>query len=330
MRACVYSRFGPASDVLELRDLPDTALANGDVKVRLAFSGVNPSDVKARAGARPGVTELPFPLICPHSDGAGTIVEVGPEVSANRIGERVWIWNGQWQRPFGTAADTIVLPAEQAVALPEGVTFETGASLGIPGLTAAQVIFGGGDVSGKTLLIHGGNGSVGHLAVQLAADAGARVLCTASPSGFDRCKDAGADQVFDYRSKDLAQEILAVTDGDLLDRIIDPEFGENIAVNSELVAPNGTIAAYGSAKEMTPTVPFGSLLFRAVKVDITLIYILATEARRQAIQRLHNALSRGGLTCPVARVFPLQDTGKAHVAVEAGGRTGAILVDTQS
>jgi NADPH2:quinone reductase len=329
MRAITYSAFGPAGDVLTLSDVTPEPPQTGEVEVTLAFSGVNPSDVKARAGARPGVTRPPFPQVCPHSDGAGTITGVGTGVDPARLGERVWIWNGQWQRAFGTAAEKIVLPAEQAVPLPADVSPETGASLGIPGLTAAHVVFGGGDVAGKTLLIHGGNGSVGHLAVQLARWGGARVIATASPAGVARSRAAGADAVLDYRSGTLAAEILAANGGVKLDRIIDVEFGENIHVNAEVIAPRGTLSVYGSAKNMTPQIPFGPLLFSAVTIDIALVYILTQTERARCIDLLHKALQAKALTCPVAEIFPLSQTAKAHEAVERGTREGAILIDTR-
>ncbi|MEE4187715.1 MAG: NADPH:quinone reductase [Roseobacter sp.] len=330
MRAITYSAYGPAETVLTLADLPDPRPGPGDVLVALVYSGVNPSDVKRRAGARPGETELPYPAICPHSDGAGTIVAVGEGVDRARIGERVWVWNAQFGRPMGTAAEAIALPSEQAVALPEAVSLETGASLGIPGLTAAHVVFGAGNIEGKTLLIHGGNGSVGHLAVQLARWGGARVITTARPEGFDRCRAAGAHAVLDYRSPTLAQEILEVSGGAKIERIVDVEFGENIAVNTSVIADCGTIAAYGSAKNMTPQIPFGPLLFAAVTIDFVLIYILKDNERARAIDLLHRALVEGVLTCPVAKIFALGDTAGAHIAVERAERTGAILVNTTS
>ncbi len=327
MRAATYTAFGSAEDVLRIKDLERPSVRKGEVAVALAYSGVNPSDVKVRAGARPGQTKPPFPVICPHSEGAGTITEVGEGVDESRVGQRVWIWNGQWQRPMGTAAEEIVLPEEQAVALPASVSLESGACLGIVGLTAAHTVLGDGDVAGQTLLIHGGNGSVGHLAVQIAKWAGAKVISTSSPSGFDRCLAAGADAVLDYRSDTLAQDILERTNGDFVSRIVDLEFGKNIANNSEVIAPCGTIAVYGSAKDMTPKFAFGPLLFKAVTIDISLIYILDPKLRQSAIDNLHKALSERALSCPVDEVFALSETAAAHRAVETGGRSGAILVD---
>ncbi|WP_300064629.1 NADPH:quinone reductase [uncultured Roseobacter sp.] len=330
MRLVGYERFGPAAEVLAVRDAPAQRPGPGEVSVELAFSGVNPSDVKARAGARPGVTKPPFPLIVPHSDGSGVISAVGDGVDSTRVGQRVWIWNGQWQRPFGTAATHITLPSEQAVPLPDTASLETGASLGIPGLTAAHVVFGGGAVRGQTILIHGGAGTVGHLAVQLARWGGARVIATARGPGADRCREAGADVVLDYAAPDLAEQIIAATDEHPISRIVDVEFGRNIETNAAVIAPNGTIAAYGSAAQMSPVLPFGPLLFKAVTIDIVLIYLLSPPQRQGAVSALHKALTEQAISCPVQSVFSLADTALAHETVERGGRTGAILVDVTS
>lgn len=330
MKAIQYSRFGPAADVLTLVDMPTPNPAAGEVLVELTYSGVNPSDVKARSGLRPGVTKPPFERIIPHSDGAGRVVAVGDGVPDTRIGQRVWIWNGQWQRPFGTAATHICLPVDQTVQLPEPISLETGAILGIPGLTAAHAVFGGEDISGQTLLIQGGAGTVGLLAVQLAKWGGAKVIATARGEGLAAAEKAGADVVLNYSDPDLAQHIMAANDGNPVSRIIEVEFGLNIETDAEVIAPNGTIAAYGSALDMAPALPFGPLLFKAATIDILLIYLLPHDQRAMAITHLHNALMEGALTCPVAQTFPLADTAAAHEAVEAGARTGAILVEVQA
>jgi NADPH2:quinone reductase len=330
MHAITYDTFGAASDVLRLQDIPTPDPKAGEVRVKLALSGVNPSDVKARAGTRPGITKPPFPLVVPHSDGAGEIEAVGAGVDPKRIGQRVWIWNGQWQRSHGTAASHITLPAHQAVPLPKSVSFEAAASLGIPGLTACQAVFGAGGVAGETVLIQGGAGTVGLLAVQLAKWGGARVITTNSAKDHDRVTAAGADVVLDYNDPDLADQILAANDGKLIDTIVEVEFGANIDTDTDVIAPNGRIAAYGSAKSMQPTLPFYPLLFKAVTIDIMLIYLLPNAPRDAAIGKLHHALQDGALSCPVEQVFALADTVQAHEAVEAGNRNGAILIDCQS
>lgn len=325
MRAIVYRRFGPASQVLTLEQCPTPSPQTGEVLVRIELSGANPSDVKSRAGIRPGVTKPAYDLVIPHSDGAGTIEAVGAGVDENRVGERVWVWNGQWGRAFGTAAEYIALPAEQAVQMPEKMTFESGATLGIPGLTAAHCVFGGGDVKHQTVLISGGAGSVAHNAIQLAKWGGARVIATASPGGFDRVKEAGADHVLDYRAPDLAKQISAIEPNGI-DRAVEVEFGLNAELLGRVMRPSGTIAAYGSALEMNPVFPFGPYLFKAITVDIVLVYILEPSQRANAINKLHDAFADGALNPAVHEIYPLQDCIKAHEQIERGGRSGAVLL----
>ena len=328
MRAITYNRFGAAAEVLELQEVETPAPAAGEVLVRLKVSGVNPSDVKARAGSRPGVTEPPFPLIIPHSDGAGVIEAVGEGVDTARVGQRVWIWNGQWQRAFGTAAEYIAVPSLQAVPLPDVTSFEEGAILGIPGMTAVQSVLGGGDVRGKTVLVSGGAGTVGNLAVQVAAASGARVFATArGEAGIAAAKVAGVEQVFDYSAPDLAEQVLDATDGDLIDRIVEVEFGANAETNTKLIAERGTIAAYGSAKDMSPVMPFYPLMFKAVTLELVLVYILSADQRANCAVQLTDLLERKALAMRVAEVMPLADCAKAHDIVASGQRAGAVLLE---
>ena len=325
MKSMIYSRFGPASEVISYADLDQPKPHSGEVLVKLTFSGANPSDAKARSGNRPGVTKPAFDVIIPNSDGSGEIIAVGDGVSRGRIGERVWIWNGQWQRPFGTAAEFIALPSDQAVKMPETMSFETGACLGIPGLTAAHSVFGGGPITGKTLLISGGAGSVGHIAIQLAKWGGATVIATGSPNGFDRMRAAGTDYALDYRSPTLAQDILAIMPQGV-DRAVEVEFGENVNLLHQVVRANGTIAAYGSAKDMAPTLPFGPYLFKAITIDVVLIYILPKRARDAAIDILHRAHDDGAFRPDVQIIYDLNDCAAAHDATLTPGRSGAILL----
>jgi NADPH:quinone reductase len=326
MRAITYSRFGPARDVLRVEEVACPPPGPGEITVDLHYSGVNPSDVKARAGARAGVSELPWPGIIPHSDGAGVIAGLGAGVSADRLGQRVWIWNGQWQRPFGTAAARITLPEAQAVTLPDNVSMQTGACLGIPGLTACRTVFSGGPVDGRTVLVQGAAGTVGLIAVQLARWGGARVIATARGEGLERARAAGADSVVDFDTPDLAARILAANGGAPVDHIVEVEFGLNAEVDTAVIAENGRIAAYGSAARMMPELPFYPLMFKAVTLDMVLVYILTPMQRAQAIGQLHDALSAGAVDFPVDAVFDLADGAAAHEAVEQGGRKGAILL----
>nr|WP_309504058.1 NADPH:quinone reductase [uncultured Roseovarius sp.] len=327
MRAISYDRFGPAAEVLQLGDMELPAPAPGEVRVRLAWSGVNPSDAKARAGTRPGVTKPAFDRIIPHSDGAGEIDAVGDGVDAARIGQRVWIWNGQWQRAFGTAAEAICLPEDQAVPLPDGVDIAAGATLGIPGLTAAHAVFGGGNVAGQTLLISGGAGAVGHNAVQLAKWGGATVIATARGDGLMRAAEAGADHCLDYTDPDLAAQIVSATGGKGVDRAVEVEFGRNAAMLAEVMRPQGTICAYGSGADMTPVLPFGPYLFKALTLDIVLIYILNAAPRAAAIHRMHEALLTGALRPAIAGTYPLAECAAAQDAVMTPGRSGAVLLE---
>ncbi|NDW48098.1 NADPH:quinone reductase [Ruegeria sp. PrR005] len=328
MKAITYRSFGPAAEVLTLEEMEPPRPGAGEVLVDVALSGVNPSDVKARAGARAGVTELPYPVIVPHSDGSGVISAVGDGVDPARIGQRVWLWNGQWRRAMGTCAEQIALPSAQAVPLPQGVSLETGAVLGIPGLTASHVVFSGGPVAGQTVLVHGGAGTVGYLAVQLAKWGGARVIATAGGGAADRVRDAGADAVLDYAEPDLAAAILDANKGQPVDRIVEVEFGVNVATDAAVIAENGRINAYGSAKAMAPELPFYPLMFKAVTLEMALVYLLTPPQRAAAIDQLHAALSAGALRIPVQQTYALGESAAAHEAVETGGRHGAILVET--
>lgn len=326
MRAITYTRFGPASEVLDLREIEPPSPATGEVLVRLSHSGVNPSDAKARAGSRPGVTRPAFPRIIPHSDGAGVIKAVGAGVDRARLGEPVWIWNGQWQRAHGTAAEYIALPAAQAVPLPRGISPEIGACLGIPGLTAAHTVFSGGPVQGLTLLIAGGAGAVGHNAVQLARWGGARVIATASAHDEARVRAAGADHVFDYRDPDLAAHLREVCPMGI-DRAIEVEFGANAALLAEVMRPMGRIVAYGSGRDMAPVLPFGPYLFKALTLEIVLIYFLGEASRNAAIRVLHEALTEGALRPAIAQRLPLAEAARAQDAVMTPGRAGAVLLE---
>ena len=327
MRAVIYSAFGPAADVLSLVDMPTPNPAAGEVLVRLETSGVNPSDIRARAGGRPGVTKPPFPAIIPHSDGAGVIEAVGEGVDSDRIGERVWIWNGQWQRAFGTAAEYIALPSAQAVPLPDNVSFAQGAVLGIPALTAVHTVLGAGLVAGKTVLVSGGGGSVGYLAVQVAAAFGADVITTCGNEADSKAAlAAGAKAVLDYRAPNLAQDILVATQGKPVDLAVEVEFGQNIATLTEVIAPHGRIVAYGSAKDMTPPLPFYPLMFKAVRIDLALIYLLNDAQRAAAVNHLTALLEKGALDLRIAETLPLSDCAKAHDLVASGRRSGAVIL----
>ena len=325
MKAITYSEFGISTNVLKISELPIPKADKGEVLVSLQFSGSNPSDAKSRAGNRPGVTKPQFEQIVPNSDGSGVIIAVGEGVEKSRVGQRVWIWNGQWQRPNGTAAEYITVPSTQAVEMPEDMSYETGACLGIPGLTASYCTLGDGALNGKTVFVSGGAGAVGHTCIQLAKWSGATVIASGSENGFGHIREAGADHVFDYRDPDLPKKILDVCPVGV-DRAIEVEFGENVNLLHKIVRQNGEISLYGGAKNMNPTFPFGPYLFKALKINIALIYILPKEDRDRAIKALHDAHSDGALKMAVGHVFDFNDFAQSHDATLTPGRKGSVLI----
>ncbi len=327
MKAAWYERAGAARDVLTVGEMPDPVAGPGEVLVRVAVSSVHPSDVKLRAGGRPGVDGIGWPRIVPHSDGAGTVEAVGEGVDPARVGQRVWLWNGQWQRAQGTCAERIALPAAQAVPLPDAASFADGACMGIPAMTAHACLFPEGSPAGKTILITGGAGAVSFYAIQMARVAGARVLTTvSSPEKAAYARDAGADHTIDYRRENVADAIMAATDGYGIDHAVDLEFGSNIEALAQVIRPNGAIVAYGSAAVREPALPFYTLMFKRVTVRTELVYLLPDAPRAEGIAYLTDALTRGTLRHAIAADMPLNDVVAAHETVESGTRQGCVLI----
>jgi NADPH2:quinone reductase len=290
---------------------------------------VNPSDVKSRAGTR--TKTLPFVEVVPHSDGAGIIDAVGDGVPARRLGEAVWLWNGAWGRADGTAAEWIVLPSPQAVALPAHVPLEVGACLGIPALTAAHAVAVDGGVAGERVLVAGGAGAVGHYAVQMARLAGAaQVIATVSSEAKAAlARSAGADVVIDYRREDVAGRVREATDGRGVDRIIEVDLAANIGLDLASIAPEGRIVAYGSgAGEIA--VPFVPSILKNARFTFFIVYNLSAGDRIAAIARLHDWLSADALQHNIALRLPLSRIAEAHEAVESGRATGNVVLDLQS
>ena len=325
MKVIGYEEFGPATEVLKVREIELQKPKSREVLVKLRYSGVNPSDAKARAGNRPGVFRPEYSLVIPHSDGSGVIEDVGSELDKSLIGKRVWVRNGQWKRPFGTAAEYITIALENLIEMPSEMSFKDGATMGIPGLTAAYGIFGAGEVLGKTLLISGGMGAVGHLAVQLAKWGGAKVIATGSKSSCETILDLGADYFFEYSSDKLVSQIKEVAP-EGIDRVVEVEFGINLTWLHEVLKPSGTLAVYGSAKEMNPIIPFGLYLFKAIKIDIFLIYILPPKEREIAINYLHLAYGQKALVPRIDSIYRLEDCGQAQERTLTKGRKGAVLL----
>lgn len=324
MKAGWHEGNGPARDVLVVGEMDTPTPAEGEVLVRLATSGVNPSDVKSRAG-RP----LIAPRIIPHSDGAGVIEAVGGGVDRARIGERVWIWNGQWKRPYGTAAEYIALPSEQAVRLPDKVDFDAGACLGIPALTALQAVEHQGDVSGKTLLVSGGAASVGHYICQIASQRGARIIATASERRAEHARAAGASEIIDYQSDDIAERVKELTDGKGADGIIDMDLSTTAPLLPKgVLAPHGKLVCYGANVPADIPVSFPAMLWGSLTLQLFLVYELTPAQRQAALGELTRLLEEDKLVHAIGARFPLAEIAAAHNAVESGEIIGNVVLET--
>ena len=318
MIAAWYEKRGAAREVLRVSELPDPEPGPGEVRVRVRASAVNPTDTKSRRSPSP----MQFPRVVPHQDGAGVIDRVGSGVPGERIGQRVWIFEAQWQRPHGTAAQFTVVPHEQAVPLPDNVSFEEGACLGIPAMTAHACLFSDGEIAGRTVLVTGGAGAVGLYAVQLARLAGARVIATVgTPEQEKLVRSVGIENVIDRHSPDLAHRIGPV------DHIVEVAFGANLPVSAEVLAPGGVIATYSSDAESEPRLPFRNFLIKNATVRFLLIYLVSAEKHRAAARDLTAHLQAGRLRHSIARRFPLAEIVSAHEAMEAGHLNGKAVIE---
>jgi NADPH2:quinone reductase len=327
MKAAWYEQCGPAREVIQLGEMETPTAGRGEVRVRVHASGVNPSDVKKRAGSRGGMQEA---RVIPHSDGAGVIGQVGPGVEASRVGQRVWLYNGQWERPYGTAAEYIILPATQAIPLPDSVSFAEGACLGIPAMTAHRCLFAEGAISGQTILVTGGAGAVGHYAVQLAKWGGATVITTiSSDQKAAHAQQAGADHIINYHSEDVSARIQEITGGHGVDRIVEVDFGRNLPVTLAVLWENGTVATYASMSNPQPTLHFYALMLKNINLRLFLVYRMPETAKQQACRDIGQALAENHLSHAFAARFPLEQLIEAHEAVESGTLIGNVVVEIE-
>jgi NADPH2:quinone reductase len=321
MRAAYYEKNGAARDVLTLADVDTPKPGPGEVRIRLKTSGVNPSDVKAREGR---TRKLSYPRVIPHSDGAGEIDLVGDGVPASRKGERVWTWNGQWQRPFGTCAEYIVLPAALASPLPASASYEAGACLGIPAMTAYHAVAVANVSKGSKVLVTGGAGGVGHYAIQFAKARGATVLTTVSSEAKAAlARQAGADHTIDYKRENVGERVAALTGK--VDAVIEMDLAANAKLYPAVVRPRGHIVVYGtgSAEAAIPAQP---LLVNAMKVEFIYVYELTAAEREAAVTAINRMLESKTLINNVALTLPLNDIVAAHEAVEGGKIMGNVVV----
>ena len=323
MQAAWYERNGAAAEVMQVGEKPTPEPAAGEVRVKLHYSGVNPSDVKSRM-ARP----LGGPFIIPHSDGAGVIDAVGAGVDASRTGQRIWTWNAQWQRHCGTAAEYVCLPSAQAVELPNGVSFQAGACMGIPGLTALQAVRIAGDVSNKTVLVTGASSAVGHYVTQMLKRLGACVIGTVGTEAkAAHAQAAGADHCLFYKTDDVVARVKALTGGKGVDTIIDMDFSTTIQWMAQgVMRPHGHLVCYGSNPPADIPVSFRPMLFNSFTLSFFLVYELTPEDRMACLDALTQMLKHNPLIHTIAAEYSLAQVVQAHEAVESGKLIGNVVV----
>ncbi len=313
MRAALYRSTGPAAQVLHVEEIDRPAPGPGEVLVRVHASAVNPTDYKARSGSVPRPIDG-FQI--PHMDGAGVIEAAGPGVDPARVGERVWLWLAAGGRRWGTAAEWTVLPEALAVPLPDGISFELGASLGVPAMTAHWCLLADGPVTGQTVLVAGGAGAVGHFAIELAKRAGARVIATVSSAEKAALAEkAGADLVVNYRDAGAAEKIRAFAPA--VDRVIELALGANLGLDLAVARPGGTVVNY-AADGPDPVLPVRACMGANVILRFVLLYGVPRAELERAAVDITAALAAGELTGLPVHKYPLEDIAAAHDAAEAG------------
>lgn len=322
MQAAWYESCGAAADVIQVGVLPCPVPGPNQVLVRVHVSGVNPHDVKKRAGWLS--QSLSVPRVIPHSDGAGIIADVGLGVPKDRIGQRVWIFHAA---PDGAAADFTVVHHDHAVPLPESTSFEVGACLGVPFMTAHDAVLRDGPVTGQTVLVHGGAGAVAAYAIQLAAWNGARVICTvSSPEKAAYAQKLGAVATVNYRDEDVVAAIMALTAGRGVDRIIEVDFGENLAIDHAVIRPCGVIASYSSSRVRELVLPYYAFAMKGVTLHFVQGMLLSHDRARDGIRDVTALLEGQRLVYPIAAVFPLAQIAAAHELMESGAAIGKVLL----
>ena len=322
MRAAWYEKQGPAREVLTIGEMPDPQPGAGEVRIRIAASGINPGDVKKRQDTF-GLG-MPYPRVIPHSDGAGRVDEVGEGVSSEWIGRAVWCYGAQSYRPFGTAAEFTVVPLDHVARLPETVSMEQGACLGIPGITAHRAVHVAGPIDGRTVLVQGAAGAVGLCAVQLARFAGAKVIGTVrSKSDEEIARKAGAHEVIP-NDQGLGARVKALAP-DGIDHIVEVAFGANIEADVELLKSGGSIASYAT-DNATPKIPFWQMVFKNIRLFFLGSDDFPREAKVLAAQDLNGALEAGWSGFEIAERIPLAEIARAHELVEHPARPGRVVV----
>lgn len=327
MRAAWYERNGPAEEVIQVGEMPTPEPGPGEVRVKVAWSGLNPTDLKRRSGFRG--QQMGFPRIVPHQDGSGTIDKVGAGVSPARVGEPVWLYLAQAGRAFGTAAEYVALPEKYAVRMPDAAPLVAGACIGVPIRTAHRALFADGPLTGKTVLVQGGAGAVGNYAIQLAKWGGAgKVLTTvSSPTKAELAAKAGADVVIDYRKEDVAARVMAETGGAGVDHIVEVAFGKNMPVTLAVLKPFGIIAAYASDEDPEPRLPYYPLMARNAVIRLVFLYETPDDYEARMGREIAAWLVAGKAYHATAKVFPLDQVAAAHAYLESGAAVGNVMIE---
>jgi NADPH2:quinone reductase len=325
MKAVWYDRQGPARDVFTYGEMPTPNAGQGEVRVKLEASGVNPSDTYRRGG--PG-GPMEYPRVITNSDGAGIVDQVGPGATRFKVGDRVWLYNGQRNgRAFGTAAEYIALDENLVTPLPDNVSFAEGATLGVPGMTAWVCLYHAGPIKDQTVLVTGGAGAVGHYGIQLAKWGGARVITTvSSPQKAEIARAAGADLVINYKTENVAERVLAFAPNGV-DRIVEVDFGGNIETTEKILARFSTVAIYATKGNLRPQLTIRTLTSKNVTIYGMQLPMTPMPLQRKAQAGMAEWLAAAKRIHLVAAQFPLKDTVEAHLAVEAGTKLGTVIVD---
>jgi len=327
MQAAWYEDTGAAPDVFRLGEVADPVAGPGEVVIRVHVHGVNPTDWKRRAGQR---GKPAYPRTIPGYDAAGVIESVGPGVDPVRIGQRVWAWECAHQRWDGAAAELVRVPASRAMPLPASASFDDGAALGVPAITACHALMLGGPLDGETAIVTGAAGAVCNSAVQLAKRMGATVIgvVRGTDDRADDARRAGADHIVNTDHESLRDIALELTHGKGARTMIDVDLGAHLDFSWRIVAQNGTIASFGSASNPQPVLDWPKFMYRNIKICGVAIFEVPEEAKLRAAHFVQEALEAGALWHRIDSRFPLTEIAAAHERQETGRPRGKVLVDT--
>ncbi len=331
MQAAWYEQQGAARDVIHTGEMQILEPAANEVRVKVYASGVNPSDTKSRSGW--GGIPLAYPRVIPHQDGAGIIESVGQGVSPERIGERVWIYEAQRGRPFGTAAEFVVVPDDHTIHLPDNTELAEGACLGVPAMTAHRCLFADGTISGQTILVTGGAGAVGYYAVQLAKWAGATVITTVSrPEQEQLVRAVGANHIINYKTENVIERIQAITEQERgIDRIVDVDLSANLNIAASVLKPNSSVNTYNiGSPDNRPAIPAQTFLVNGTVIRFVLVYVMPDAAKQHAIRDITAALEAEALQHNIAQRFSLLEVAAAHEAQDSGKLVGKAIVEIRA